>query len=165
MKPSPELDDPQTVPSLEIVFEETKRSLEDQARLWDNLSDNSRFVLTAASLLAAGLAAFPLSSDSKPLEGWLVTPALIVYLWLAWCSLQGFRIRPFSTSSEPLGLREYLKEEPEFTRRRVVAAMVQVFENNRHHLSQKACWVNRSQQLLVIEASWLVVMSVVRLWR
>lgn len=156
---------PAEAPSIDVVFSEMQGRLVAMAALDGQLGENARFVLAAASLLVAGFGALPgisakVSNGSH--LGWVWVPSLLIYLYLAFAAIRGFRLRTYTSYPEPEGLRTHLIEEPTFTKRRLFAAMAAAYATNKRELDQKACWVQRSQDGLILLGAWLVIVHVVR---
>ena len=131
---------------------------EVEQQLGDGRAADARLLVAAVGALP-GISA-PISKAAH-LE-WLWVPSLLIYLYLAWAAMRGFRLRTYTSYPEPEGLRAHLTEEPTFTKRRLFAAMAAACATNKLELDQKACWVQRSQDGLILLGVWLVIVHVVR---
>ena len=157
---------------LGIVFDEVKARLRDQEQRIEALSENARFVLTAASLLVAGFGGLlglvvRGGSPAGPpalsrFEEWSAFPTIAIYLVVVCYAVQGFKPRGFTASPAPKGLEDYVGASLAKTKEDLFFAMVEAYDRNRARIDAKAICVERAQWALVIEAAWLTVFVVVR---
>lgn len=144
-------------PSTDIIYQETLRTLADQRSDIQTLDAKASFFLTSATILV-GTSGFPGTSTLFVEQRDLLTPVLIIYVLLLACVVQAYRLRGLS----PVGLRatelpEYLTEDPEYTKRQLITAMLATHQRNVAPVATKERWLLGAQLLLVLEALYLLL--------
>jgi hypothetical protein len=127
------------------------------------IDTKASFFLTAGSLII-GFSGLPgaASNAVAPNHAWSV-PALALYLALLIAVIQAYRARGLSSIAlDPRELTMYLHEQPEFTKRQLVATFAIAHEENVLPLERKALWLQRAQAFLGMEAAYLVVVTIAR---
>ncbi|MGH9174618.1 MAG: hypothetical protein ACRD1H_09675 [Vicinamibacterales bacterium] len=86
---------------------------------------------------------------------------MIIYLALVFSVIQAYRLRGFSSGGlEPETLPDYLFEEPEGTKRQMIATMREIHRANVEPINTKIRWLRHAEVLLVAEAGYLVLVII-----
>jgi uncharacterized protein HemY len=157
--------------SLQIVFDEVKGQLDAQAARVDTLDGKSNFGLASASLLTAGLISFQdavpiaeVSTTVKMVYWVLVISALITYVIVVVTAYYAYRVLPFKAVPAPKRLLEgYLNKPEEDTKRALVTAFVEAFDQNEKLVQRKTQWTTAVLISLMVEAALLLIITIVQL--
>ncbi len=147
-------------PSLEIVYAEIKDRLDLQLHQVDTLDTKAGTVLTVASVvmtLGAGLPVAASSEDIDMVPLILILAGTLCYASAMFFGFRGYWLRNFRRDPEPGPLRDrYLLQAPDFTRRRIIANMIQSFEVNQPLIESKVWNIKVGILLLAVETVTLV---------
>lgn len=142
-------------PSLEIVFQEIKDRLQAQLHQVDTLDTKAGTVLSVASLVATLGAGLPVATSSGSLSDAslvLLLGGTILYAFAMFFGFRGYWLRNYRRDPEPGPLRDrYLFQPADFTRRRVIANMIQSYEVNRPLIESKVWNIKVAILLLAVE--------------
>ncbi len=152
-------------PSLEIVYQEVKERLGLQLHQVDTLDGKAGTVLSVASIVMTLGAGLPIARASDAIETWplvLLLAGTTFYGSTMFFAFRGYWLRNFRRDPEPGPLRDrYLFQSPDFTRRRIIANMVQSFEVNEPLIESKVWNIKVAILLLGIQTITLVAAFIV----
>lgn len=145
--------------SLEIVFAEVKDRLNAQSDQIKTLDAKAGLVLSSSSLIIAiGAGLRTAFGKSGPGEVTLFVFAAILYVLTMIFAFQAYYLRPYRRDPEPRALRErYMFKDPTFTKRKILANMIEFFEENERIINDnKVKNLRRALKLLTAETIALV---------
>ncbi len=171
------LDDRQPL-SLNIVYDEIKGQMAEQAAQIATLDGKASFILTSASLLTAGATGLqgtvaqhagssrwliPLVVRANDAVHWLEVAALLVYLGVLVAAWNGYRVRVYHRVPDPKGIHEkYLFDEEDVTKRKLAATMVKSYVDDEKEVKKKVWWTQVAFIALGIEGFCLALMTFVQ---
>ena len=127
--------------SLDIVYVEVKERLAAQLQQVETLDSKAGTVLSIASLvmtIAAGLQVSFARGAIESLPLTLLVLGTALYASTAFFGFRGYWVRNFRRDPEPGPLRDrYLFQDVNFTKRRILANMIQSFQINRDLIESK----------------------------
>lgn len=128
-------------PSLELVYIEIKDRLAAQLHQVDTLDSKAGTVLSIASLVMTIAAGLQVSFGRGAVENLplgLLLSGAILYAVTMFFAFRGYWVRNFRRDPDPGPLRDrYLFQSPDFTKRRIMANMIQSFSVNRELIESK----------------------------
>lgn len=156
--PSPE--DGEALPSLELIFEETKRVSSHLERQFAHLDSKANFQLGAGTVVAAAAAVVNQSRQSShalfrqlntvlclPISGerllTIVTGlALSAFVLALVCSFMGYKLRPYVDAPTPSKLqRDYMTHSEQYTMQAILGRLAENYDSNYAEAQRKQLWV------------------------
>lgn len=156
-------------PSLQFILEQMQHRVETQDAQIVTLDAKANFNLTAATVLAAGLASYAANllafklNDFTSIRGAAIVFSILLYLALILSVWQAHRVRVFLHAPEPQDLINYVDKPLDKTHFDLADGMRYSLQVNQLEVEKKADWVIRSERLLLIEAVWIALIFVWRL--
>lgn len=145
-------------PSLDIVYAEVKERLNAQLQQVESLDTKAGTVLSVASIvmtLGAGLGVT--GEDLSDTSLALVIGSAVTYAMTMFFGFRSYWLRNFRRDPQPGPLRDsYLFQPTDFTKRRLIASMVESFEDNQPLVESKVWNMKLAISLLAIQTSALV---------
>jgi len=158
----------QPPPSLNIVYTETKDKLDIQIKQVDSLDNKTGNILFVASIVIGVGAAAQAGLIGQIDNAWvllLFSIPIIFYFLTILTSLRSWIIKPYFRDPEPRPLRdEYLFQEEEFTKRRLIAHFISTYEWNATILKNKVKELRWSTLFLLAETVSLTLVLLIRAW-
>ncbi len=133
-------EDAELLPSLDIVWSETKAALDRQFEQSSALDMKIGVVLGLSGVILAALLGFPLiRSGDMVTKGLLIAAVALVLVSLLLAAVAGYWIRKFEWAPLPRALREfYLTEQSEVTKLAIVDAQLTAYDWNKKRIVLKA---------------------------
>ena len=154
-------------PSLGVVFQEVKERLTLQLHQVDTLDAKAGTVLTVASVVMTLGAGLPVATSNDNIETGpliLLLGGTLFYVFAMFFGFRGYWLRNFRRDPEPGPLRDrYLLQEPDFTRRRIIANMIESYGVNQPLIESKV-W-NIKVGILLVGIQTVTVVSALILER
>jgi len=153
------------VPSVDLVFDEMRKTLTDQETLRDTLDTKATFFLTSGSIIIGFAGLQRGTTDELDIGRFWLIPLLLIYLALVLLVIAAYRPRGFEPIGlEPETLPDYLEEDPDYTKRQFIATMREIHQKNVRPLNRKGLYVILAQAALVIEVTYLVFVLIIHIW-
>lgn len=140
------VEDAESVPSLDVVFSETKAAVERQFEEISSLDMKLGVLLGLAGVILAALLGFLFGPQYGDLatKGLIITAVVLILVSLLFAAL-GYRTREYETAPAPEALREfYLKEDQKTTKLVVLDTLGAVYHRNKKRIVTKTKWMNIS---------------------
>jgi len=157
-----------TPPSLDIVFSEIKDKLDIQVRQVDSLDGKTSTLLFISSIVIGIGAAAQAALIGKAVNAWvllLFSVPIIFYLLTVLTALRSWIVRPYFRDPEPRPLRDaYLFEQPEFTKRRLIAQFISAYEWNANVMKKKVQELRWSTWYFLAEIASITIALLIRAW-
>ncbi|MEA2514734.1 MAG: hypothetical protein QOJ59_4223 [Thermomicrobiales bacterium] len=174
---------PDTTDSVDVLYEEMKRSEDAQSAQISALDGKANFSLGSATLLTTGVAALRTALESSngtdpggtldllliepsaaTVTNWLVISSVVAYLVVLISSYKAYTLRGYSLVPQPQTLiDEYKGEEGPFTKARLAAARASAIAENAPTINSKVTWTRRALRSLFIEGVLLLAITLVQL--
>jgi len=157
-----------TPPSLDIVYGEIKDKLDVQIRQVDSLDGKTSNLLFISSIVIGIGAAAQAALIGKVVNAWvllLFSVPIMFYLLTVLTALRSWIVRPYFRDPEPRPLRDaYLFEQPEFTKRRLIAQYISAYEWNATVMKKKVQELRWSTWYFLAEIASLTIVLLIRAW-
>ena len=157
-----------TPPSLDIVYAEIKDKLDVQIRQVDSLDSKTGNLLFISSIVIGIGAAAQAALIGKVVNAWvllLFSVPIMFYLLTVLTALRSWIVRPYFRDPEPRPLRDaYLFEQPEFTKRRLIAQYISAYEWNATVMRKKVQELRWSTWYFLAEIASLTIVLLIRAW-
>ena len=157
-----------TPPSLDIVYAEIKDKLDIQIRQVDSLDGKTSNLLFISSIVIGIGAAAQAAIIGIAINAWvllLFSIPIIFYLLTILTALRSWIVRPYFRDPEPRPLRDdYLFEQPEFTKRRLIAQFISAYEWNATVMKKKVQELRWSTWYFLAEIVSLTIVLIIRAW-
>lgn len=157
-----------TPPSLDIVYTEIKDKLDIQIRQVDSLDGKTGNLLFISSIVIGIGAAAQAAIIGIAINAWvllLFSIPIIFYLLTILTALRSWIVRPYFRDPEPRPLRDdYLFEQPEFTKRRLIAQFISAYEWNATVMKKKVQELRWSTWYFLAEIVSLTIVLIIRAW-
>ncbi len=155
-------------PSLDIVFNEIKDKLDIQIKQVDSLDGKTSNLLFISSIVIGIGAAAQAAIIGRAINAWvllLFSVPIIFYLLTVLTALRSWVVRPYFRDPEPRPLRDaYLFEQPEFTKRRLIAQFISAYEWNANVMKKKVRELRISTWYFLAEIASLTIVLLIRAW-
>ena len=157
-----------TPPSLDIIYAEIKDKLDIQIKQVDSLDGKTGNILFISSIVIGIGAAAQAAIIGRIVNAWVLlffSVPIIFYLLTVLTALRSWVERPYFRDPEPRPLRdEYLFEQPEFTKRRLIAQFISAYEWNSAVMKKKVQELRRSTWYFIAEIASLTIVLLIRAW-
>jgi len=155
-------------PSLDIVYSEIKDKLDIQIRQVDSLDGKTSNLLFISSIVIGIGAAAQAALIGRAINAWvllLFSVPIIFYLLTILTALRSWIVRPYFRDPEPRPLRDvYLFEQPEFTKRRLIAQFISAYEWNATVMKKKVQELRWSTWYFLAEIASITIVLLIRAW-
>lgn len=126
------------LPSLDVVFSETKAALEEQTERLSSLDTRLGVLLGLSGIILVALLGFCSTCGNDMTTRWLVIAAVASIVVSILSATWGYWVRKYKVLTNPMALREfYLMEEPEKTKLALVDYLSSVYDWNQQRIVVK----------------------------
>lgn len=157
-----------TPPSLDIVYSEVKEKLDIQLRQVDSLDSKTGNILFISSIVLGIGAAAQAALIGKDTNAWvllLFSVPIILYLLTVMTALRSWIVKPYFRDPEPRPLRDaYIFEQPEFTKRRLIAQFISAYEWNSNVMKKKVQELRWATWYFIAEIASITIVLLIRAW-
>jgi len=155
-------------PSLDIVFTEIKDRLDIQIRQVDSLDGKTGNLLFISSIVIGIGAAAQAALLGRTDNTWvllLFSIPIVFYLLTVLTALRSWIVRPYFRDPEPRPLRDdYLFQQQEFTKRRLMAQFISAYEWNAAVMKKKVRELRWSTWYFLAEIVSITIVLLIRAW-
>ena len=151
------VEDTNSLPSIDIVFESSKAALNRQLEQSSSLDMKLGVSIGLSGVILAALLGFqPLYGYDLVTERLVIVAVLLVVLSLLASACGIFLIGKFQWAPRPEALREfYLSGQTHDTKLAIIDTQIEVYKRNRKHISQKA-WFMKTSFFTVLCSAFII---------
>jgi hypothetical protein len=168
-KESDDVADPEEeLPSLDIVYSESRERLDVQLRQIDSLDGKTGNLLFMSSVvlgIGATAQAALLGLKGSPLVMLFFSIPIVFYSIAMSFALRSWVVRPYFRDPEPRPLRDhYLSQKAQFTIRRLISHFISSYEWNSTIIKKKVRELRLAMWFFLAEVASLAIILIVRPW-